>query len=280
MDLGRYNVLRIERESDYGLYLMDGSGNEVLLPNKYVPRAYEIGQDLSVFVYKDSEDRIVATTLEPAIQTGQFAYLQVKAVNQFGAFLDWGLEKDLMVPFKEQANRMIEDVWYVVYMYEDTDTNRLVATSKTKPHLNNEEHDYKVGDEVNVLICGFTDLGMNVIVEDAWSGLIYEDEIFKKVLPGDKRKAYVKKVREDGKLDISLQALGVDNIEPNVKQLLKVIKQQNGYVALTDKSKPEEITARLEMSKKSFKKALGNLYKQRLVRIEEDGIYLNEEDGE
>lgn len=279
MDLGLFNVLKIERDTDHGLYLIDEEGTEVLLPNKYVPEEWEVGQEISAFIYKDSEDRLVATNLEPYIQTNYFAYLQVKAVGQFGAFLDWGLEKDLLVPFKEQANRMVEDAWYVVYMYVDEESDRLVATSKTRKYLNKIDMDLAVGDEVDVLVCGFSDLGMNVIVNDAYSGLIYENEIYEKVLPGDYRKAYVKMIREDDKLDVSLQPIGVAVIEPNAQKILQTLKDQNGFVALTDKSSPDVITTRLGMSKKTFKKALGSLYKQRVVRIEKDGIYLIE-DGE
>lgn len=277
MELGEYNVLRIARLTDFGYFLEQEDGQEVLLPNKYCTDEMEIDQEISVFIYRDSEDRIVATTLDPFIQAETFAYLKVVAVNQFGAFLDWGLEKDLMVPFKEQANRMVEGNWYVVFMYVDEDSDRLVATSKTKRFLNEIDVDVNRGDEVEILVCGYSDLGMNVIVNNSFPGLIYEDEIFESVSPGDIRKAYVKKVREDDKLDISLQPLGVASIEPNAQKLLKKLQEEEGFLPINDKTDPDTISFRLGMSKKTFKKALGNLYKQRLVTIDENGTYLTDD---
>ncbi len=276
--LGKYNRLRAVRQTDNGIYLTDREGSrEVLLPNKYIPEAgLDEGEYLKVFVFKDSEDRITATTVEPKIKLNEFACLQVREVNNIGAFLDWGLEKDLMVPFKEQPGRMNAWGWYMVYLYLDEETERLVASGRYLKFLQKDFPDFKPGQIVDVLIDNPTDLGINVIVNQQYRGLVYENELFEQVERGDHRKGYIKAVRPDGKLDVTLQRPGYGKVEPNSQKLLAKLKDNNGFLPFTDKSSPEDIVRVFEMSKKTFKMTLGTLYKQRLVRIETDGIYLNE----
>ncbi len=274
INIGQYNLLRVTRKTAQGLYLGDEEIEEVLLPWKYAPQEISISDELKVFVYLDSEDRMIATTLEPKITLHHFAYLLVKAVTQHGAFLDWGLEKDLFVPFREQRQKMIAGKSYLVYLYLDEDSERLAASSRLNRFLSNKELTVKEGDEVEVLIWEPSDLGMNVIINQQHKGLIYHNELHAQVQAGDVRHGYISKIREDNKLDVVLQKPGYENIEPNVEKVLQKLRERGGYLPLTDKSEPDEIAKLLEMSKKTFKKAIGSLYKQRLIRLEEDGIYL------
>jgi len=275
MKLGEYNELEILRETSVGLYLGDEDDNDVLLPNKYIPETgAEIGDMINVFLYLDGEERLIATTLKPKILLKEFAMLKVNGVNNIGAFMDWGLEKDLLVPFKEQPRKMVEGKYYTVYMYMDEETERLVASAKVLKYLSNEELTVEKDEEVNILIWDQTDLGINVIVNNKHKGLIYHDQIFAELLPGQRRKAFVANIRPDNKLDIRLEKTGYAQVEPNAQKILKKLQSQSGFMKLTDKSSPDEISFQLQMSKKVFKKALGALYKQRLVRLEKDGVYL------
>lgn len=275
INIGEYNTLKILRDTDPGLFLGDDEDNDVLLPNKYVPEQFEIGDELSVFVYLDHEERPVATTLKPHIKPGEFALLRCNYTNEFGAFLDWNLEKDLFCPFKEQAFKMRKGDWYLVYCYMDEETDRLVASSKTNSFLSNKELSVKQFDEVDLIVSHPSEIGMNVIVNELHLGLIFKDDLFKEISVGDRLKGIVKKIRPDNKLDISLGQIGYRNIEPNAKLILQELEDNSGFLALTDKSDPEEIKEILQMSKKVFKKALGSLYKQRVITLKEDGIYLN-----
>lgn len=272
--VGQYNKLKILRETSVGLFLGSNDGEDILLPNKYVPENFDIGDEIEVFCYLDHEERPVATTLKPYITLNHFSLLQVKEVNQIGAFLDWGLEKHLFVPFREQARKMETGKRYLVYMYLDEETNRLVGSSKTNRFIDNSELTVDEMEEVNLIVSRYTDLGVEVIINEKHKGLIYNNELFRKVSLGEKLKGYVKKIRPGNKLDISLQQSGYKNIEPSAEKILNVLKSENGFLRLNDKSSPDEITGLLQMSKKTFKKALGNLYKQKLVLIKEDGIYL------
>lgn len=272
--LGTYSTLTAKRQLLQGIYLEDAEGDEVLLPNKYIPNGMQLEDEISVFVYTDSEDRIVATTIKPKIELHQFACLTVNQVNNIGAFLDWGLEKDLFVPFKEQKLKMKEGNSYIVYLYNDEESDRLVASAKIFKYLSNEELTVKEGEQVDLLIAEPTDLGVNVIVNNQHRGLIYKNEIFQNLELGDQIKGYIKKVRADNRLDVSLQAQGLPNIEPSAAKIFNYLKRNQGFMTLTDKSRPEEIMAKMEMSKKSFKKALGSLYRQKLVRLEKNGTYL------
>ncbi|WP_422104801.1 S1 RNA-binding domain-containing protein [Winogradskyella sp.] len=272
--LGEYNTLEILRDTEPGLFLGDGDQDEVLLPNRYVPETFEIGDQLEVFVYLDNEERPVATTDQPYIKKGDFAVLRCNQVTKFGAFLDWGLVKELFCPFKEQAFKMKAGGWYLVYCYLDEDTQRLVASSKTNRFLDNKELTVSQFDEVDLIVSHPSEIGMNVIVNKRHLGLVFKDDIYKDISVGDRLKGIVKKVRRDNKLDISLSQIGYRNIEPSAAFILEVLKDNSGFLPLHDKSSPEVIKEQLQMSKKSFKKAIGSLYKDRLISIDANGITL------
>lgn len=274
LEVGRINTLTILRDTSVGLFL--GSGEEeVLLPRKYLTPSMKPGETLDVFVYLDHEERPVATTLEPYIQLDDFAYLRVNHINRFGAFMDWGLEKDLFVPFREQARPMEEGKRYLVYLYLDEKTNRLVGTSKTNGRLSNDELTVEKGDEVELVISHITEAGINVIVNGKHKGLVYKNEVFdERVRTGDRRKGYIKAIRPDNKLDVALQPQGYAAIEPNAQKILDRLRNGRGVLKLTDNSDPDDIRSVLQMSKKTFKKAVGALYRDKLVTLRDDGIYL------
>ncbi|THD68118.1 GntR family transcriptional regulator [Robertkochia marina] len=271
--IGVFNTLNILRHTSVGLFLGDDDGNEILLPNKYVPENYHIGDTINVFCYLDHEERPVAVTLTPKITLNSFALLKVADVTDLGAFMDWGMEKHLFVPFKEQARKMELGKWYLVYMYEDEKTGRLVGSSKTDRFLSNENVDLNRFDAVDLIVYRYTDLGVEVIVNGKYKGLVYKDEIYKKLHLGERLTGVVKKVRDDNKIDISLEQLGFKNLEPSAEKILSVLEENSGFLGLHDKSDPERIKEVLGMSKKSFKKAIGVLYKKKNIRIEDDGIY-------
>ena len=274
--IGQHQELIILRHTTVGLFLGDEEGDEdVLLPNKYCPEKFEIGQRLRVFVYRDYEERKIATNIEPKILMHQFAFLRVTSVSNVGAFMDWGLEKELMVPFREQRQKMEERRWYIVYLDLDEKTDRLYATNKIEKRLQNKNLTVKEGDAVDLLIMQKTDLGFSVIVNQKHEGLIFESDIFTTLNIGEKMKGYVKQVREDNKLDISLQPIGFENFnDPNCELILKSLNAKKGFLPFTDKSTPEEIYAQFNMSKKAFKKAIGTLYKERKIVLTPDGIKL------
>ncbi len=273
MEIGKTIKLTASRSTDNGFYLADKNNNEVLLPKTYVSDDLEIGDLIEVFIYKDSEDRLVATTLKPYIQFEEFAYLQVKDVNKYGAFMDWGLPKDLMVPYAEQIEKMEVGKWYLVFLLEDEDTERLIGTCNVNSFVFYDDIDVKKGDEVDLLLFDRNELGMSAIVNNLYRGLIFETDIHKEIKPGDKIKGFVKQVRDDGKIDLVLEPEGYENsIDKNSNLLLNTLKQNNGFLNLSDKSSPDQIKKILGLSKKAFKKALGNLYKQKKVEITDTGI--------
>ncbi|MDB2463173.1 S1-like domain-containing RNA-binding protein [Algibacter sp.] len=272
--LGEINTLEILRESEHGAYLIDDEDNQVLLPNRYVPESFKIWEKLEVFVYLDNEQRPVATTDMPYIKVNEFALLRCNQVTDYGAFLDWGLVKELFCPFSEQAFKMKQGGWYLVHCYLDEKTDRLVASSKTNRFLNNTELTVSEFEEVDLIVSHPSDIGVNVIVNKKHIGLIYKDSIFKDLSIGDKLKGIVKKIRPGNKLDIGLGQVGYRNIEPNADRIMKALQDDSGFLNLTDKSTPEAIKDTLQMSKKNFKKAVGTLYRQRLIEIKSDGIYL------
>ncbi|KQS53453.1 MULTISPECIES: CvfB family protein [Flavobacterium] len=274
IEIGKYNTLTIDRDTQVGLFLTDGK-EDVLLPNKYVPKVFEIGEEIEVFVYLDHEERPVATTLRPYIQLNEFALLRVNYTNRIGAFMDWGLEKDILVPFKEQARPMEKGKRYLVFLYMDEKTNRLVASSKTNQFLNNEELTVEVGEEVDLIVSHITDLGINVIINEQHKGLIYKDEVYDdRIRTGDRLRGYIKAIRPGNKIDVALQKQGFDAVEPNAEKIMDELRASRGFLRLNDNSHPEDIKTVLKMSKKTFKKAIGVLYKQKLIEIKEDGIYL------
>lgn len=274
MQLGKYNTLKIVRDTQVGLFLSDGV-KEVLLPNKYVPKSFNIDDEITVFIYLDHEERPVATTLKPYIELNEFAHLKVNYINKFGAFLDWNLEKDLFCPFAEQAKPMEVDKRYLVYLYLDEKTNRLVASSKTAKFFETETINLLPKQAVEVMISHFSDAGINVIIENKYKGLAYQNEIFDENLKlGKKYPAYIKTIRPDGKIDVIFQKIGVESIEPNAEIVLNELKANKGFLGLNDDSHPEEIKTVLKMSKKTFKKAIGHLYKNKLIEIKPNGIFL------
>ena len=273
LKIGEYHTLKIDRETKVGLFLVNET-DDVLLPNKYVQNDYKIGDDLTVFVYLDHEERPVATTLKPFITLNSFAVLKVNYINKFGAFLNWGMEKDLFVPFKEQARPMEKDKRYIVTMYLDKQTGRLAASSKINQFLDKEPLDVEVGQEVDLMVSHITEIGINVIINGKFRGLAYQNEVFETVSPGYKTKGYIKTIRPDGKIDVSFQKQGFEAIDDSAQQVLEALKQSDGVLRLNDNSHPEEIKSVMKMSKKTFKKAIGSLYKQKLIDINNEGIQL------
>lgn len=273
--IGSYNVLKADRREESGIYLVDDENNSVLLPNAYVPEDLKLGDEIKVFIYLDSEDRIIATNLIPKITLGKFAFLAVKEINTVGAFLDMGLAKDLLVPYRQQATPMEEGKSYWVHLLLDETTNRLYGSSKINQYLSNENMDLIEGQEVQVQVLNPTDLGFNVIVNQKYKGLIFKDAIFTNLHTGAEIKGFVKKIRPDHKLDIVLQQEGISKIEPNAQKIIDFLKQNGGKSDLNDKTPPEEIYAVLGMSKKTFKKAIGTLYKQKLIQIFDSHIQLS-----
>ncbi len=276
MTVGEYNELEILRFTAPGAYLGDNEGNEVLLPGKYIVDSWGVGDNIRVFIYKDSEDRIVATTEHPYITLGEFACLKVKEVNSFGAFLDWGLEKDLMVPFKEQNLKMEEGKYYVVTLLYDYATERLYASSKINRYLIPCTDNTLINQKVSVLITETTDLGVKVIVDDKYQGLIFRNDIDRPIRRGEKKEAFIYAIREDGKVDVRFQKEGFEKFDEAAEKILSRLKEAK-TIYLSDKSSPEEIREELEMSKKIFKQAIGKLYKARKISIEDQSISLLEE---
>jgi uncharacterized protein len=272
LQLGKFQELTILRETDPGLFLGDTEENEVLLPHRYKPEEYKIGDTIEVFLYLDNEERPIATTDKPFISLNEFAYLHCSAVTKYGAFMDWGLVKQLFVPFKEQARPMKKGKWYIVYLYLDEQTNRLVGSSKTKKFLSNESIDIAKYDEVDILVSHITEAGANAIINGKFKGLIYLVDIFEDIRTGDKMKAFVKKVRPDKKIDLVLHAEGYKGIEPNASYLMDELKAAGGFLPFHDKTDPETIKNELGLSKKSFKRAIGSLYKDKQIVITKDGI--------
>ncbi|WP_396211205.1 S1 RNA-binding domain-containing protein [Flavobacterium sp.] len=280
LEIGKYNTLTILRDTKVGLFLGNTTDDkdDILLPNKYVPKVFEIGEEIIVFVYLDHEERPVATTLQPYILVNEFALLRVNYINQVGAFMDWGMEKDILVPFKEQARPMEKGKRYLVYLYVDEKTNRLVASSKTNQFLSNENITVEKGEEVDLIVSHITELGINVIINEKHKGLLYKDEVYdESIRTGDRAVGYIKNIRPDGKIDVSLQKQGYENVEPNAEKIVDELRASRGFLRLNDNSHPEDIKTVLKMSKKTFKKAIGSLYKDKLIEIKDDGIYLVKE---
>lgn len=275
--LGEVNRLKVVREVDFGMYLDGGVDGDVLLPRRYVPAGCRPGTELEVFIYLDSEERLVATTERPKAQVGDFAYLQVAWVNNYGAFLDWGLMKDLFVPFREQKMKMLKGNSYIVHLHVDPESYRIMASAKVERYLSPEPPAYRSGDEVKGLVWQKTDLGFKVIIDNRYAGLLYESEVFRQLHTGDRLTMFVKQVRPDGKIDLSLQRCGQEGVTDFSDVLLRHLQTNGGRTALGDKSPAEEIYALFGVSKKVFKKAVGDLYKRRLIVMTEGSIRLAEE---
>lgn len=274
IELGKFNSLTVVKEVEFGLYLDGGDDGEILLPLRYVPEGCNIGDELNVFIYLDSEERLVATTLTPLVQVGEFACLEVAWVNEYGAFLDWGLMKDLFVPFREQKMKMLVGNKYVVYVHIDDESYRIVASAKVDRYLSKEPAPYQEGDEVDILIWQKTNLGFKAIIENEYGGLLYDSEVFQPLHTGDKLKAFIKQVREDGKIDLVLQKPGFEKVDDFAKTLLQYIKDNAGRISLNDKSPADEIYSTFGVSKKTFKKGVGDLYKRHLIVLDNNEIAL------
>ena len=279
--IGKNVNLEVLRNTEIGLFLdtENRNYNGILLPKRYVPSGIEVGDFMDVFIYRDSEDRIIATRLDPYIRVGEFAYLNVNKVESYGAFLDWGLPKDLFVPLSQQRMLMVNDGYYLVYAYLDEQTDRIAATAKVHRYIQNEAEDLEIGQEVELLICDETDLGVRVIVDNKFWGLVFHNEIFQHLEEGQKTVGYVKGIRQqDNKIDITLKKIGMAEVKDARSQIIEVLYDSNGFLPLNDKSAPEAIYEELEMSKKVFKKAIGNLYKDKMITIKRDGIHLAEKE--
>ena len=274
-EVGKYNILPILRSVDFGVYLDGGELGEILLPQRYLPEGSRVGDAVEVFVYYDSEDRVIATTERPYAQVGEFAVLKVNSVNPVGVFLDWGLaSKELLVPFREQRAEMFPGKYYVVYLYVDEVSGRIVATAKINRFLQKTPVDYTLNQEVSLLVSQETELGFKVIVDNAHWGMIYHNEIFKPVHRGDRLTGYVTHIRADEKVDVALQPVGYGGVDSLAQGILDAIRKNDGFLRFNDKSDAGEIAAAFGCSKKNFKKAVGALYRQRLIEILDDGIRL------
>lgn len=271
-ELGKYNTLTIAREVDFGVYLDASKGIEILMPSRYLPSEYQIGDTVNVFVYRDSEDRLIATTETPFAQVGDFVFLEVVGVSAFGAFLDWGLLKDLFVPHKEQKAKMQLGGKYLVYIYIDEETDRITASAKIDRYVSKETPPFNPGDKVDLLIYQFSDLGYKAIINNRYGGMLYEDETFRHLPIGCKTTGYIKQVREDNKIDLLLDEPGYGKVGGVSEEILNYLETNDGYLALNDKSPSEDIYEAFGVSKKTFKKAIGDLYKRRLITIEQAGI--------
>lgn len=272
--LGDYNTMKVLKKVDFGMYLDGGDEGEVLLPTRYVPKRCQVGDELEVFVYLDQDERPVATTEKPLAKVGDFACLQVSWVNEYGAFLDWGLMKDLFCPFREQKMRMEKGNKYIVYVTIDEESYRLMATAKVDRYFSKEPPQYRHGDEVELLVWQKTDLGFKVIIDNQYPGLVYEDQVFRQLTTGDRLKGYIDHIRQDGKIDVTIQPTGRKQTEEFSEILLQYLNDNNGRCDLGDKSPSELIADRFKVSKKTYKKAIGDLYKRKLITISEDGIRL------
>lgn len=274
--IGDYNELEVIRSTSVGVFLSDQEGTEILLPNKYVPDGVQLKQELRVFCYLDHEERPIATTLKPKVKRGGYAYLQVADVNRNGAFLDWGLEKQLFVPFREQYVKMEIGKKYIVHCFLDEQSFRLAGSSKIDKFLKGD-HDFKVNDAVHLLASRKTQLGWEVVVENKAKGLLFFSDVHKSVEIGASLQGYIKKVRADSKLDITLEPIGVKGLDAAASQILKELESRQGFLPLHDKSSPEQIKTVLQLSKKAFKKGVGTLYRQKKIVLLPDGIRLKQE---
>ncbi|MBW2645902.1 MAG: GntR family transcriptional regulator [Deltaproteobacteria bacterium] len=273
-EIGRINKLTIKRILDYGAQLDGGESGNILLAKRDVPKNCRPGDEVEVFVYVDKEERLRATTQKPYATVGQFAKLRVVANSSSGAYLDWGLQKELLVPKGEQHAKMEEGKSYVVFVFLDEKTNRITASSKLDKFLSLQPPDYDEGEEVDLFICDKTDLGYKAVVNNSHWGMVYKNEVFQKLHIGQQLKGYIKKIREDFKIDLSLQSSGYQRVGDISQSILKRIKDLGGRIAVTDKSPPEDIYSLFGVSKKTFKKAIGALYKKRLITIDTNGIKL------
>ncbi|MCL3780723.1 GntR family transcriptional regulator [Prolixibacteraceae bacterium JC049] len=272
--IGKVQTLRVAELSNYGVYLDGDELGNILLPNRYVPENTKVKDEIEVFIYRDSEDRLVATTETPKVEVDGFALLKVVSISTVGAFMDWGLQKDLLVPYREQQQDMEVGKSYFVKVYLDDASKRIVGSSKIHKFLNVTPIDYTEGQEVEALITHWNEIGYQAIINGQHRGMLYKNELYKMLRSGRTYTAYVKKIREDEKIDLSLDPIGYIKIDSMSQEVLDILKEHNGFLAVNDKSSPEQIKLIFGISKKNFKKSIGALYKQRIIQIDEDGIRL------
>lgn len=284
--LGDYNNLTVTRTATrenshsiggvetFGIFLDGGREGEILMPQKYVPDGTKVGDSLRCFVYLDQEERLIATTETPLARVGEFAYLKCQWVNQYGAFLGWGVMKDVFCPFKLQKRPMEVGESYIVYLYVDPETHRITATARIDKLLNTQQHHLKKGEPVHLLVWQKSPLGFKVIVDNAFSGIIYQNRVFQPLHTGDSLQGWVEQVRPDGKLDITLRPLGKESFETFADTLKQWMEEHNGFCPMTDDAHPNDVKQLFHVSKKVFKRAISHLYKQRIITIEEDGLHL------
>ena len=274
---GRIQKLTVSRISDYGLYLADEEQNEVLLPNRYISLTDKPGDEKEVFLYHDSEDRLVATTETPLLRVGEAGYLRVVDKTAHGAFLDWGLYgKDLFLPNRNQQGGIIAGRSYIVYLYEDSVTGRCVATCKLKSFINNDSITVAPRQEVDLLVASESPIGYRVIINNRHWGMLYRNQLFRPIAVGDRTKGYVRKLTEDNRIDVSLQQEGFAQVKDSAQTLLRLVRDNGGFLPLNDDSAPEEVVRLTQMSKKVFKRSLGMLLKRGAVTVDEQGIKINE----
>jgi uncharacterized protein len=273
LEIGRYNDLVVEKEVEFGLYLNSEAG-EILLPQKYVPKDTNVGDTLEVFIYTDSEDRLVATTLEPMGVLDDFVFLEAKDVVPFGTFMDWGLEKDLLVPKSEQKDKMVPGEKYLTKICFDEMTDRVYGTTKISVNCDKNIEDLKEGQEVDLLIHSLTKIGIMAVIDNRYYGMLYTNETYKDLSVGDACKGYIMRLREDNKIDLTLKKPGYGSVKASSDVILNTLEKAGGFIPCHDKSSPEEIKKVFSMSKKEFKRAVGGLFKKGLIELKEDGIKL------
>jgi predicted RNA-binding protein (virulence factor B family) len=274
MTIGKINTLKVVKTLSFGAYLDGGDGLEILLPTRYVPASCEEGDEIEVFIYHDNDNRLIATTIRPLAIVGEFRKMQVKDVSHVGAFLEWGIMKDLLVPFREQKMQMKKGYSYLVYVYLDDVTNRIVASARIDKFLDKTPPAYEHNQEVDLIIAEETEIGYKVIINNQHWGLLYHNEVFRRLTKGEKLQGYIKEVRTDSKIDVTMHKPGYDKIDGIALQILNILKLNNGYLSVHDKSDANEIQTLFACSKKSFKQAIGALYKQQLIMLEKEGIRL------
>jgi len=273
-EIGKWNNLEVLKELDFGVYLDGGEHGEILMPIRYVPQDCKIGDKVDVFIYLDSEDRLIATTEKPFAQVGDFALLEVVSVSGVGAFLYWGLMKDLFVPFREQKQKMEVGYSYVVYIYVDDLTGRIMGSAKVENFLDKTPPEFTEGQEVDLIIYTQTDIGYKAIINNTHTGMLFDTDVFRTLHRGEHTKGFIKKIREDKKIDLLLDKPGYEKVDDISKNILEKLKEENGFIPLSDKSPADAIYDTFGISKKNFKKAIGALYKARMIILEENGIKL------
>lgn len=276
LKIGKRNKLEVLRYTTAGMYLGGEGDEEALLPIKNMPTVLKVGDEIEAFIYIDADGRILASTLSPKIELDSFAYLKVVDVNRAGVFFDMGLEKDLLVPFKEQISKVKVGDWKIVHMFQDEHTERLYGSMNWKDFCFQDDPQFRVNQKVKIMIGEKTHLGRNVLIENAYYGLIYNNEIFERLETGEIREAYIKSVREDGDIDVALQEQGYGHVISSADKILELLKANHGVLEIGDKSSPDKITALTGMSKKTFKKAIGGLYKKNLVLLDKEQVKLKD----